>query len=199
MENMAEALKIAFAVMMFILALTLSMSSFSQARRAVNEITTVRDRDAEWSGNIDYVTPSKEFSRIVGIETVITSIYRAYEENIEIYFFENDETTPISLYYEIINGEKTGREIATIDAANPPVLADKQAQKDFLDIILGGNNALNNKEQTVQNAYKDCILYWNGLYDELKDFEFEERLGEYKQGTDSNALTKRVVTYIKQP
>ena len=38
MENAASSLKIAFAVMLFVIALTLSMSSFSQARIAVNAI-----------------------------------------------------------------------------------------------------------------------------------------------------------------
>ena len=47
MENAAEALKIAFSVIMFILALGMGVSSFSDANRAVLVITNERDREIE--------------------------------------------------------------------------------------------------------------------------------------------------------
>ena len=41
MENAVEALKIAGAMLMFVLALTLSISSFSTANASINAITTM--------------------------------------------------------------------------------------------------------------------------------------------------------------
>lgn len=208
MENMAEALKIAFAVMMFVLALTLSMSSFSQATRAVNAITSARD--AEWIADLNndgnyyndgyykynmYVTPSENLTRTVGIETVVTSIYRAYEENMIIYFFENDGTTPLGLYNEVDNNDNaTGNVVSFIDESYE-TFGTNNSPKEFLDIILGGDEVLNDKVESTRNRYRNKILYSNGLYDEFKNFEFEEKLGEYE---DSTGLTKRVITYIKK-
>lgn len=208
MENAAEALKIAFAVMLFVMALTLSMSSFSQATRAVNAITS--ERDKEWVGDLDndgnyyndgyykynmYVTPSENLTRTVGIETVVTSMYRAYEENMIIYFFESDGTTPLGLYNEVDhNGNTTGNVVSLIDESYE-TFGVNNSPKEFLDIILGGKNVLNAKDESTQEKYKNKILYPDGLYKELIKYEFEEKLGEYK---DSTGLTKRVITYIKK-
>ena len=67
MENATEALKIAFGVMMFVLALTLSISTFSQAIQAVDSITTLRDRETQYT----YVEPSSYSNRTVGVETIV--------------------------------------------------------------------------------------------------------------------------------
>lgn len=208
MENAAEALKIAFAVMLFVMALTLSMSSFSQATRAVNAITA--ERDKEWVGDLNndgnyyndgyykynmYVTPSEDLTRTVGIETVVTSMYRAYEENMTIYFFESDGR-PIKLYNKIDeNGNKI--EITCIDASEGKIFGSQHEPKEFLDILLGGKDVLKDKPESVRNDYKDIFIDEEdlGLYELLKDSEFEEQLGEYK---DSTGLTKRVITYIKK-
>ena len=49
MENAAEALKMAFGVLMLVLALTLCISSFSQAREAVDSIITIKDRETSYT------------------------------------------------------------------------------------------------------------------------------------------------------
>lgn len=208
MENMAEALKIAFAAMLFVMALTLSMSSFSQATRAVNVITS--ERDKEWVGDLNndgnyyndgyykynmYVIPSENLTRTVGIETVVTSMYRAYEENMIIYFFESDGTTPLGLYYEVDNnGNQTGNVVSLIDESYETFGANN-SPKEFLDIILGGNVVLDDKDERTKDKYEKKIYYPDGLYDKFKNSEFEEKLGEYE---DSTGLTKRVITYIKK-
>lgn len=53
MENAVEALKIAFAVMMFVLALSLSVFTFSRANSAVTAIINMRDRETQYN----YVKP----------------------------------------------------------------------------------------------------------------------------------------------
>lgn len=198
MENVAEALKIAFAVMMFIIALTLSISSFSQATSAVNAITTARDRES----NYTYVVPTEDLTRTVGIETVVSTMYRAYEENIEIYFFEEDGS-PISLY-KVTGTDGTLIDVSCIDLANSAdrgykeVFASKEAAREHLDIILGGSKVLNEKSQEVKDKYENKLYYNEGLYKEFKEAEFTEEFGEYLQGSENaNSLTKRVVTYTR--
>ena len=207
MENAVEALKIAFAVMMFVIALTLSISSFSQANIAVEAITTLRDREA----NYTYVVPTNDFSRTVGIETVVSSMYRAFEENIEIYFFKEDGKTPIGLYYATdsygnVKKDSSGNEIviSCIDLANSSnreyieIFRTKEEAQEHLDIILGGTNVLYSKSENIQNRYENKLIYPNGLYETFKDYKFIEKFGEYEQGSgpSANNITKRVITYI---
>ena len=85
MENAVDALKIAFGVMMFVLALTLSISSFSKANSAVTAITRMNDRETEYT----YIEPTASRARIVGVEAIVPSMYRAYYENIEIKFLDS--------------------------------------------------------------------------------------------------------------
>jgi len=186
MENVAEALKIAFAVMLFVMALTLSISSFSQATSAVNAITNLRDRETDYT----YVEPSENLSRIVGIETVISTIYNSRSQNIEIYFFKSDGTTPLPIYNDVDAywGESEISHIDFIELSN---------KIDFFDVLLGGNTVDNWLE--VKEKYEPYLIYENGLYDEFKNCKFEERLGEYFQGEKASEIKKRVITYILQP
>ena len=80
MENAVEALKIAGGVLLFVLALTVSISCFSQANKSVTAIVSMRDRDVEIA--FDQIRPSKGLTRTVGVETIVPTMYTAYYENI---------------------------------------------------------------------------------------------------------------------
>lgn len=84
MENAVEALKIAAGVLLFVLALTVSISCFSQANRAVTSIVNMRDRDTQIL--YDQIKPYSGLTRVVGVETIIPTIYKAFSENIDIQF-----------------------------------------------------------------------------------------------------------------
>ena len=76
MENAVQALKIAGAVLLFILALSLSISSLTQANSAVSEITNMYDNEAQY----DYVRPSNQLTRVVGVDAIVPTMYQAYEK-----------------------------------------------------------------------------------------------------------------------
>lgn len=197
MENAVEALKIAFAVMMFVMALTLSISSFSNATSAVTSIVSMRDRENEYT----YVEPAENLTRTVGIDAVVTSMYRAFEENIVIHFINSDGETPFALYYDT---DTTGEvkkddsynniEISCIDLSKEGFATKEQAQQ-HLDIILAGDSALPAKTEEVQRIYGEKLIHTEGLYEYLKDKKFEEYLGEYYQGEGASQIKKRVITY----
>lgn len=192
MENAVEALKIAFAVLMFVMALTLSISSFSKVRETATSIIKNEDRETEYT----YVEPSENLTRTVGIETVVSSMYRAFEENIEIYFMKSDGKTPIALYYDLsINSQNI--EVTSIDLEKEG-FATQQAAKEHLDIILGGNVVLNSKGEDVKDKYRNKIIHNDGLYDYFKNARFEELLGEFYKGEGASKIKKRVITYILQ-
>jgi len=197
MENVADALKIAFAVMMFVIALTLSISSFSQATRTVDVITASRDREAQYT----YVTPSSNLSRTVGIETVISSMYRAYEENIEIHFYESIGGTEekMKIYNLIDDDGNIIGDTNCIDLAHKNLkFANKDQATEFLDVLLAGANIDNWDD--IKDKYQNRIIHMNGIYKHFTNMnaEFEERLGEYVQGSGTSEMTKRVITYVKK-
>ena len=114
MENGIQALKIASGMLIFVIAITITISAFTSASQAINRIFAMKDSD-------EYVTvigeDGKEHylnyvdfradggTREVGVETIIPSIYRAYKENYAIYFYESNGE-PFILY-EIEKGEET--------------------------------------------------------------------------------------------
>lgn len=202
MENAVDALKIAFAAIMFGAALALSISSFSNASSAVTAIVSMRDRETEYT----YVEPSENLTRTVGIETVVTSMYRAFEENIVIYFIKDGE--PFALYYDTDTTGKIKKddsynniEISCIDLSREGFESKEQAIE-HLDIILGGKAALEGKTQNVKDKYENKFIYEDGLedglYEYFKNAQFEELLGEYYQGEGASQIKKRVITYILQ-
>lgn len=206
MENASEALKIAFGVMMFVLALTLSITSFSQATQAVETITYMSDRETTYT----YVKPASNSNRIVGVETVIPTMYNAYKENYKVYFYESytDENNNKPLYlYKYVDPNKPGgilqeTKVYYIDLEKEifPSAADAV---EHLNILLG-------KRPTDTNSkYYEQFIHSEGLYEFLKNYKFEEILGEYYQedaldaekGTtsgilDINKTKKRIITYV---
>ena len=87
MENAADALQMAAAVLIFVLALTIAINSFGQVRQISQLIIGYNDREYDYT----YVEDNGTTERIVGLESIIPSIYKAYRENYKIVF---DKTTP---------------------------------------------------------------------------------------------------------
>lgn len=192
MENAVEALKFACAVMAFTFALTISISSFSSATEAVTSIISMRDRETEYT----YVTPTQDLTRTVGVETVIPTMYRAYKENIQVYFFDATGK-PLNLYYKtnnegeqiLENGNKVGINYVNLELEN---FSSIEEATNHLDVLLRKNYV------TYKGKYKNQICHEDGLYDFLSQFKFKESLGEYYQGTGTTKNKKRVITYTVQ-
>lgn len=112
MENAVDALKMAVAVLIFIIAIASSFSLFGTAKRTADSIIAMRDKQsyleaAELDGGILYTsskiiedddtTNVKESSidgvttkgdRIVGVEDVISTIYRYSKEKYGVTIIE---------------------------------------------------------------------------------------------------------------
>ena len=112
MENAVDAMKIAFAMLVFVTALSLAMYSFTMVRQTSAQIT----QEADVKEYYDRLTLDENessalaaSSRVVGVETVIPSLYRYYKENYTVVFYRGtgyDESTgkfasiePMILYY----------------------------------------------------------------------------------------------------
>ena len=152
MENAADALKMAGAVLIFVLAISIIIFAFSQARETSDTILNYRDRETMYVES-DYYYTSDGKERIVNLETIIPTIFRAYLENYKIVF--EGLSTPI---YKIKNREGTIVDKYTIDLernlkriypnAN---LANNEEKAEFLRGIL--YHDYNNNVNAFQNKY----------------------------------------------
>lgn len=204
MENAADALKMAAAVLIFVLALSISINAFGEARQTSQTILDYKDREYDYT----YVEESGTTQRQVNLETIVPSIYRAYKENYKIVF----DIDGIDSIYRKKNGDNFDS-IKTIDLQNQ-VLGTETQKEEFIKAILYGNkiegfNEISNK--FLRNS--GIQLNAKGIYDTIKEMDdiIIEKLGVYYQEDevtsgsqesessestpDTNKTTKRVITY----
>ena len=189
-DNLSDALVMAGAVLIFIIALTVSMSSFSTMRSQIDDIVesdSKLDLLMDDGKYLNYLTSQDDGDvRIVGIETIISSLYRVEKENYRVY----------------IKSSAIPRDLATVYTnANPQTYKKDDGSSELL--INTGDKVLeitiNNKNSNITNLFsKDG----KNLYDKLKGKKFKEYLGVYQERTADevsaeNKTTYRVITYIE--
>lgn len=79
MENVADALKIAFAIFVFIVAIALLFSLTSQAKDTADTVFFYGDKT-----NFYGHASSKENNREVSVSEVISTLHRYYKESISV-------------------------------------------------------------------------------------------------------------------
>ena len=223
MENAVDALKMAAAVLVFVMALGISISSFSEANQTAQILLEYADRDY----TTQYAEDIGVRERIVGKETIIPTIYRAYKENYKILFYYSDGT-PIVLYTKTENGVQ-GVEVNYIDLEKD-VLGNNRQKDNFIMALLYGNKADLRRQDGTSISFTDftaelaqnnsgITLKLQGIYDTiLEGNTFLERFGVYYQEDlqnetsdtdisdeyedvetpDSNKTKKRVISYYMQ-
>lgn len=187
MENAADALQMAAFVLIFVLALSISISAFGEARQSAQIILNYQDREYDYT----YVEENGSTQRIVGAETIIPSMYKAYRENYKIVFDTN--TISDGLY------QKKGKKVYSIDLEKEVLGSDAQ-KEEFIHAILYGADQ-NTREKFRINL--GIELNSEGIYDILRGKSFVEKLGVYYQEEiqgqsntpDVNKTEKRVITY----
>lgn len=100
MENAVDALKMAFAIFVFTIAISLAIYMFTKARETANIVLQSSDvtKYMEYTDLSDINSGiSIEDDRIVGLETIIPTLYKYYKENYTVVFLEEDGT-PSTLY-----------------------------------------------------------------------------------------------------
>ena len=208
MENAAEALKMAAAVLIFVLALSICVNAFAEARIASQTILDYRDREFDTT-YIDSATVEK--NRTVGLETVVPSMYKSCDESYKVVFKGMDDGL-----YKKFNPE-TGEYIPVykIYGNQGLGLSGKSQIDTFLKRILYGEGKLTNEEKTfIENLEKakDIQFYDDdGLYFRLYNLTKEpstkkiiEKSGVFYKNEVEGATSSpnndkiRVITYIVQ-
>ncbi len=192
MENASDALIMAANVLLFVIALTVCISSFSMLRQGVDNImgeTEVIKLASNSDTYINYIDSRNNSSiRKVGAETVVSSMVRSIKENYVVYIKLRD-------YGTIFQGDNAvNKSIATKDitikqlnGTNEKTIITKGDS--LIKITIGSNS-----NQEINAKLK------NKLYDFLKDKQYYEYLGEYVNDTEVNIEEKmvyRVITYIE--
>ncbi len=80
MENAVDALKIAFAIFIFVLSLSIAFMAFSQAAQTSNKMLFASDPTNYYT----YTEMVPKEGRIVTADVVISSLYRYYKESIVV-------------------------------------------------------------------------------------------------------------------
>lgn len=209
MENAVDALKMAAAVLIFVLAISIAILSFGQAREAADTILDYRDRETIFiNGNYYYKATGTE--RKVGLETVFPAIIRAYLENYKVVFEGLDK--PI---YKVILNDGTRLDRYTLDLESNSnnnyknvILANDEAKSEFLCGILYGKFK-NNQKAAFEKQFNISLDGCQDLYTQLtskqnSNFQILEYLGVYYQSDtaeqpDSNKTEKRIITYKITP
>ena len=81
MENASQAIKMAGSVLLFVIAISVIILSFNQARITADTILDYRDRETYYINGDYYYKASNNLVRQVGLEAIIPSII-IYKENI---------------------------------------------------------------------------------------------------------------------
>lgn len=197
MENAADALKMAAAVLIFVLAISITILSFGQVRDAADTILNYRDRETDYL-ETDYYYGTTETTRTVSLETVIPSIFRAFLENYKIVFdFQNGDNEP--LYYIKENAKdptpRYSLDLETNSTETNAVLAGNERKAEFIRAIL-----FRDKVANFDDIFITIKLEGRSLYDRLKGKTITEALGVYYEEDDPNVpdvmkTEKRVITY----
>ena len=206
MENAVDALKIAASVLLFVVALSISINAFGEVRIVSQTLLDYTDREYEYT----YVENNGTTKRIVGLESVIPTVSKAYKENYKIVF--DSSVMPGGVY------KKNNEEVYTIDLENETI-AGNTAKEQFLLAIIYGKDCMKDQEmldkfgtwEKLKETYKNSLkIYLNdqGIYDKINNVKLEESIGVYYQeevgGTeedssvpDTNKTQKRVITYSR--
>ena len=85
MENASDAIIMAGAVLIFVIALSVAMTLFSQARVTVDTVVYASDR-TNYYEYMDIDVSNNVKNRIVSLETIIPTLYKYYKENYTVVF-----------------------------------------------------------------------------------------------------------------
>lgn len=199
MENVTDALYMGFAALAFVLALSISISAFNRVTEVSQFMIDTRDRETSYT----YVKYQDEVDengkiktdRIVGAETIVPTLYRAFDENYIVRFLEHDGT-PMNILKITKNGETFDtNEIRKQDITTGSL----EESNEFFENLLNGN--LNDKFKSK----KIQLLQNRGFYDIINNSKWKETLGIYYYDDlqensidDINKTAIRVITYTKE-
>lgn len=109
MENASDAIIMAGAVLIFVIALTVAMTVFSQARQTVDTVVYASDR-TNYYEYLSFDISNNIKNRIVGLETIIPTLYKYYKENYTVVFLD-ENGKGMKLYETLTNHDNWSKDM----------------------------------------------------------------------------------------
>lgn len=106
MENAVDALKIAFAVFIFVLSLSIAFMAFSQAAQTSNKMLFASDPTNYYR----YTGEVPKNGRIVTADVVISSLYRYYKESIIVNIVNSSGTETFNTATDGLNSQEARKQ-----------------------------------------------------------------------------------------
>lgn len=178
MENASQALIMAFSIIIFVIALTISISMFSMARATSDFVIFKSDETNYYTYNAVDET-SKRNARVVSMETIVPTLYRYYKENYRVEFYDGNEENPLeifdgkSIYYFDVDDEIERGE---------PWIGSQESFKNNVDKIV--------KEKLIPS-------YGNDRFEEKYSTEIFTENDDTGKVTEEDQKEKIVIKYIK--
>lgn len=199
MENAVEALKMGFAVLVLVAALSLAIFSFTKVRETTDAITSGEDiKEYYQQLSLDETGVSSNnalSSRIVGVETIIPTLYRYYKENYTILFYVGEKynkdtgkfegnITPMTIYYSEASDEYLKKSTLTVNSSSTAIygfdIQDEQIRREPWSA----------NQDTSYNFIKEFVNGINGengtKYYSSRMANINNRTNQNKYGTDNN-------------
>lgn len=191
MENAVEALKMAGFMLLFIIALSITMITLTQAKTTSDSL--VKNQDRQQSYQYIEVTGdlSKSLSRTVTLADIIPTLYRYAQEDYAVQFYTSSGS-PLYIYEsgQIKNGVPVKKNDLDLDTEHW-IENGETRYEDWR-----GNTT------KIKQHVDDVVEYLLANY---KNSNFEEKLGtteDYEESQDTNELVpdinkqyKRIITY----
>ena len=191
MENAAEALKMAGFMLLFIIAISITMITLTQAKTTADSL--VKNQDRQQSYQYIEVTGdlSKSLSRTVTLADIIPTLYRYAQEDYAVQFYTSSGS-PLYIYEsgQIKNGVPVKKNDLDLDTEHW-IENGETRYEDWR-----GNTT------KIKQHVDDVVEYLLANY---KNSNFEEKLGtteDYEESQDTNELVpdinkqyKRIITY----
>ncbi len=224
MENAVDSLKLAFAVFVFIIALSLAMYMFTRARETADIVLQSSDitefMDYTTLEDIETGGTTINSERIVGIETIVPTLYKYYKENYTV-IFRNSDGTPLELYETQTNvdlwstgytnkyySDNKDLKVCSFDVdeetrRHEPWTGNTNYYKQNLDMFLSGGVFYFPSGNGESYDYS-TIIGNGGFVEKYKNSQFRESLGEYTYNsvddsedgtTNITGREKRVIIY----
>ena len=154
MENAIDALKIAFAIMVFVMALSITIMMFSQLNEVSKIVLARSDKTTyyEYTESLDGLTDEQKEEkrfRIVGLETIIPTLYKYPKERYTVLFL-NKDGKPLELYKSQMPREDWGSGIEIDEKGNT-------INKDWGNI--GKYYSNNNPDQQQEDKNKNVCAF----------------------------------------
>ena len=191
MENAVEALKMAGFMLLFIIALSITMITLTQAKTTSDSL--VKNQDRQQSYQYIEVTGdlSKSLSRTVTLADIIPTLYRYAQEDYAVQFYTSSGS-PLYIYEsgQIKNGVPVKKNDLDLDTEH------------WIENGETRYEAWRENTTKIKQHVDDVVEYLLANY---KNSNFEEKLGtteDYEESQDTNELVpdinkqyKRIITY----